>query len=63
MKRLTTATLIALTLAGSAGAVTNIRARVKTHWSPLCVLFEPYTFDWWWNGCWSDPPPKDPRVD
>jgi hypothetical protein len=53
MKRVALAVLCAVTLAG---AVT-----VRTGWSPACVAFERYSFEWYFLGCWYGEPPPNPE--
>jgi hypothetical protein len=52
MKRLALA--VALLLAAI------VSARSSSGWHPGCVLFERYSLEWYFNGCWygePDPPP------
>lgn len=55
MRRLLSACIVALTLSGTAVVV-------RAQWSPICVTFEEGSLEWWFFGCWIDPPPKDPSA-
>ena len=48
LARFTGATLAAVLLAGT--------LTLTTSWSPLCPLYEPWSFLWIWNQCWDAPP-------
>ncbi len=34
----------------------------KAGWSPLCVLYQPGDWMWYWLECGDNPPPKDPTT-